>query len=320
MTRFRLPAAVALAAAASMAGAQAYPSKPVRVVSTFSAGSTAEGLMRLFAQKMSESIGQPVVVEAQAGAGGVIGAQAVARAAPDGHTLLYTLAATMVTAPHLLKSRAYELKDFTPIIVLSRAATCLLVSVSIAPGSVRELIDHARKNPGKLAYGSNGVGGNYHLEMETLKQQFGLDITHVPYKGGTDALLAAVAGTVPVAFAPCSAAITQARAGKVRVLALLDLKRSPDFPDLPAMAEQVPDYQKLAAAVDLYGPAGIPPATLRRVHADLERAAANADVRVRMKEISFPYDGMALEEMAAQRRKDFDFTGRALKAAGLHAQ
>jgi tripartite-type tricarboxylate transporter receptor subunit TctC len=299
------------------ATAQTYPAKPIRVVSTQTAGSPADVLMRVIAQKMSQSIGQPVIVDVQAGAAGVLAAQTVARAAPDGYTVLYTLVSTMVITPQLMKNRPFELKDFTPLVQVSKAATCMLAAVSFPPNSVKEFIDYAKANPGKLAYGTNGIGGIYHLEMEMLKQRHGFDITHVPYKAGVDALMAAVNGTLPIAYSPCAPAQAQARAGKVKILAVLEHTRLPGLPELPAMGEQVANYEKMASGVDMYGPAGMPPPVVSRVHAELSKALGSPEVLGRMKEIAFFPDGTALEQMAAQRRKDWDVMARAIKAAGL---
>ena len=299
------------------ATAQTWPSKPVRIISTFSSGSPADALMRLVGQKLTEPLGQSVVVEVQAGAGGLLGAQSVSRAAPDGHTLLYAISTTLVTTPHLVKNRTVEMKDFAPVIIMAKAYTCMLAAVSFAPNSVRELIAYAKANPGKVAYASNGIGGTYHLEMEMMKQKQGVDITHVPYKGGTDGLLAAASGTIPIAFAPCSSVAPQVRAGKVKFLAVLEHKRASDYADIAAMGEQLPDYEKISGGVDIWAPAGVAAPIVRRLHAEIDKALAQAEVRARMKEIGFPYDGTALEEMAAQRRKDFELAGRAVKIAGL---
>jgi tripartite-type tricarboxylate transporter receptor subunit TctC len=303
--------------AAAPALPQAFPVKPVKVVSSFTPGSPADGLMRLVALKMTDSIGQPVVVEVQAGAGGLLGAQSVARAAPDGYTMLYTISTTLVTTPQLIKSRPVEMKDFVPIITMARAYTCMIAAASFPPNSVREMIEYARSNPGKVAYASNGIGGTYHLEMEMLKGNHRVDITHVPYKGGTDGLLAAAAGTVPIAFAPCASAQAQARGGKVKMLAVLEQKRTPDYPDVPAMGEEINDYEKISGGVDVWAPAGVPPAIQQRLRAEIDKALALPETQARMKQISFPYDGTALEDMAAQRRKDYDIATRAIKVAGL---
>lgn len=307
-------AGVALSAAAA---AQGWPTKPVRVISTFTSGSPADALMRLVGQKLGEPLGQPVVVEVQAGAGGLVGAQSVLRAPADGYTLLYSISTTLVTTPHLVKNRTVEMKDFAPVITMAKAFTCMVAAVSFLPNSVREMIAYAKANPGKVAYGSNGIGGTYHLEMEMIKQKQGVDITHVPYKGGTDGLLAAASGTIPVAFAPCSSVVPQARAGKVKFLAVLEHKRAADYPDIAALGEQLPDYEKISGGVDVWAPAAVPVPIVRRLHTEIDKVLAQPDVRARMKEIGFPYDGTALEEMAAQRRKDFELAGRAVKIAGL---
>ena len=307
-------AGVALSGAAA---AQGWPTKPVRVISTFTSGSPADALMRLVGQKLGEPLGQPVVVEVQAGAGGLVGAQSVLRAPADGYTLLYSISTTLVTTPHLVKNRTVEMKDFAPVITMAKAFTCMVAAVSFPPNSVREMIAYAKANPGKVAYGSNGIGGTYHLEMEMIKQKQGVDITHVPYKGGTDGLLAAASGTIPVAFAPCSSVVPQARAGKVKFLAVLEHKRAADYPDIAALGEQLPDYEKISGGVDVWAPAAVPVPVVRRLHAEIDKVLAQPDVRARMKEIGFPYDGTALEDMAAQRRKDFELAGRAVKIAGL---
>lgn len=307
-------AGVALSGAAA---AQGWPTKPVRVISTFTSGSPADALMRLVGQKLGEPLGQPVVVEVQAGAGGLVGAQSVLRAPADGYTLLYSISTTLVTTPHLVKNRTVEMKDFAPVITMAKAFTCMVAAVSFPPNSVREMIAYAKANPGKVAYGSNGIGGTYHLEMEMIKQKQGVDITHVPYKGGTDGLLAAASGTIPVAFAPCSSVVPQARAGKVKFLAVLEHKRAADYPDIAALGEQFPDYEKISGGVDVWAPAAVPVPIVRRLHTEIDKVLAQPDVRARMKEIGFPYDGTALEDMAAQRRKDFELAGRAVKIAGL---
>ncbi|MFM9972197.1 MAG: Bug family tripartite tricarboxylate transporter substrate binding protein, partial [Burkholderiales bacterium] len=225
-----------------IASAQTWPAKPVRFLSTFSAGSPADALLRVMAQKMSEGLGQPFVVEIQTGAGGVVGAQTVVRSAPDGYTMLHTIPTSVVATPLLMKSPPFEFKDFTPITNAVDGATSMLVAANLPVNSVKEAIDYIKARPGKLAYGSNGIGGSYHLEMEMIKQTYGLDITHVPYKGGNAALMAAVAGDVPFAFAPTASSLIQQKAGKVRVISVMDVRRNPDVPDIPAMPEQVPNY------------------------------------------------------------------------------
>lgn len=318
MNRFTTAiAATTLAACASGAFAQAYPAKLIRVVSTQTAGSPADVLLRQITQKVSESIAHPVVVEVQAGAAGVLAGQTVARAAPDGYTVLYTLVSTIVTTPHLMKARPFELKDFTPIIVVAQAATCMVAATNFAPNNIAEIVALARANPGKLAYGTNGIGGTYHLDMALLSQKFGIDLIHVAYKSGVDALMAATTATLPIAYAPCATALPQVKAGKLKVIAALEKARLPELPDLPAMGDQVPDYEKVASGVDLYGPAGLPPAVAKRLVTEMQKAMAAPEVRSRMREIAFFPNGATLDDMGAQRRKDIDVVALAIKAAGL---
>jgi len=300
---------------------QAYPAKAVRVLSSFTPGSVADGAIRLIAQKMAASMGQPVVVEVQAGAGGVLAAQTLVRSTPDGYTILHTVPATLVSTPFVLKNPPYDpLKDFTYITHLTDAATCLLVNASLPVSTVKELIEYARAHPGTLAYGSNGIGGTYHLEMELLKEKYGLDITHVPYKGGQDGLNAAAAGQIPIALAPAVSALGQARAGKVRVLAVLSVKRFPSMLDVPSMGEQLPDYEKVPGGDEIVGPAGIAPAILKRLHAEIVNALNTADVQERLKKIGFPPVGNTPEEHAAQMRAAIAIFAKARKAAHIEAE
>ena len=316
----RIPALLVLFVASSGAFAQTWPTRPVRIVSFFVAGSPADALARLVAQKVSESVGQPVVVDVQAGAGGLLAAQTVARAQPDGQTLLVTISTTLTTTPHLVKDNQLGLKDFQPVIIMAKAATCMVGATSFKPNNAKEMLDFVKANPGKVAYGSNGVGGTYHLEMEMLKAKHNLDIIHVPYKGGTDGLAASAAGTIPISFAPCSSVTPLAKAGKVKYLAVLEMKRSPEFPDIPAMGELIPDYEKINGGTDVWAPAATPPAVVAKIRDEIDRALQLPDVRKRMSEIGFPYNGTSREAMLAERTKDFDTAGRAVKIAGLKAE
>lgn len=303
------------------APAQPYPAKPVRVLSTFNPGTVADGAIRLVAQKMSDSMGQPVIVEAMAGAGGVLAAQTLVRAAPDGYTILHSAPTTLVATPFVLKSPPYDpLKDFTYISHLADATTSLLVTASLPVNTVGELIAYARAHPGRLAYGSNGVGASYHLEMELLKQKHGLDILHVPYRAGAETLMAAATGQIAVAFAPAAAALAQARAGRVKILAVLSVKRFASMPELPSMGEQLPDYEKIPSGDEMVGPAGMPDTVVRRLHAEIVKALAHGEVQERLRQIGFVPVGSSPQEHAAQIRRDMEIMGRAIKAARIKAE
>jgi tripartite-type tricarboxylate transporter receptor subunit TctC len=309
---------VLLALASTAAHGQTFPAKPIRVISTYVAGSPADGLLRQLSQKMSESVGQPVIVEVQSGAGGLVGAQAVMRAAPDGYTVLATIPTTLVATPLLMKSRPFDpLKDFTPITAALDAAISMVVAANVPANSVKELIEHVRANPGKLAYGSNGVGGTYHMEMEIVLSSQNLRMTHVPYKGGSEALLAVATGQIAVAFAPLSAALPHAKAGKMKVLAMMHVQRFAGAPDIPAIKEQVPEYEKTPTGTYYYGPAGMPRDVLQRLYTEIAKAVRSPEVMERLNRIMFFPVLNTPEEFVAQTRRDIEISARAIKAAGL---
>ena len=300
---------------------QGYPVRTVHVLSTFTPGAVADSAMRLVAQKMAASMGQPVVVEAQSGAGGILAAQVLVRSAPDGYTILHAAPSTIVSAPFLQKVPPYNpLKDFTYITRLAVATSSLLVTASLPVNSVKELIEYARSRPGKLAYGSNGVGATQHLEMELLKQKYGLAITHVPYKGGQEGLNAAAAGQIPIAFAPLASALAQAQAGKVKVLAVMSVKRYPDFPDVPSMGEQLPDYEKITTSDEMVGPAGVPADIVKRLNAEIVAALKTPDVIAYMKKIGFIPGGNSPEEEVAEIKRDMEIFAKGRKAAGIEVE
>jgi tripartite-type tricarboxylate transporter receptor subunit TctC len=270
---------------------------------------------------MAASIGQPVVVEAQAGAGGLLAAQLLVRSAPDGYTLLHAAPSTVVSAPFLLKNPPYHpLKDFTYVTRLAIATSSILVTASLPVNTVKELIAYAKSNPGKLSYASNGVGATQHLQMELIKQKYGLDITHVPYKGGQLGLNAAVAGEIPIAFAPAASALAQARAGKVKVLAVMNMKRYAGFPDIPSMGEQMSDYEDIPTADEIVGPAGVPAAVVKRLNMEIVNALKTPDVVERFRQIGFIPVGNTPEEHEAGLKRDMDTFAKGRKAARIEAE
>ena len=310
--------AAALAFAVPGASAQTFPSKPFRIVSTFTPGAVADAAMRLIAQKMSDSVGQPVIVDAMPGAGGVLGAQIVVRAAPDGYTLLHCAPTTLVATPLILKTPPYDpIKDFTYVTHMADATLSLVVTNSLPVNNVKELIEYAKANPGKLAYGSNGVGASAHLEMELMKLKYGIDITHVPYKGGADGLNAAAAGQIPVAFAPLISSAQMAKAGKVRIIAVTAVKRFSGLPEYPSMGEQLSDYEKIPTGDEIVGPAGIPTAILRRLNVEMVKAINTPESLERLKSIGFVPVANTPEEHLAQIKRDMVVMAKAIKAANI---
>jgi tripartite-type tricarboxylate transporter receptor subunit TctC len=243
------------------------------------------------------------------------------RAAPDGYTLLYALPSMLMIPPFLIKERPFDpLKDFTPVTTLMDGPIGILVSPAFPARTVKELIAHARANPGKLTYGTNGIGGTYHLEMELFKQQFGLDLVQVPYKGSGPAINALAAGDVPIAYAPYGAAVSMIKAGKMRMLVVLDYKRYHGLPDIPAMGEEIANYQRIPTGLNLYGPAGFPAAIARRLHAESVKALDLAEVKAKLDAITYFGVGTPPDVLAAQQVKDYATIARAVKLAGLKPQ
>jgi tripartite-type tricarboxylate transporter receptor subunit TctC len=317
----RVILAVAVACCSGGALPQAYPGKPIRIVSAFGVGNPADTSFRLVSQKMGESMGQPLVIDPNLVASGVGAGQVVMRAAPDGYTLLYALPSMLMIPPYLIKAKPFDpLKDFTPITSLMDGPIAIMVAPSFPPKNVKELIEYAKENPGKVAYGTNGIGGTYHLEMELFSQQFGIKVVQVPYKGTVDSVKGFLSGEIPMVYGPYGAVAPLVRAGKMRVLVVLDYKRYPDLPDVPAMGEEINNYQRIPTGLNLYGPAGLPAAIARRIHAEGVKALALPDIQGKLKELTFFGIGTSPEALAAQQIKDYEIIARAVKAAGLQPQ
>ncbi len=314
--------ALALASLVSIAAqAQTYPSKPIRILSAFGPGNPADTAIRLVTQKMSESMGHPLVIESQTVASGVGAAQIVMRAPADGHTLLYVLPSMLMIPPYLIKNKPFDpMKDFTPISSVVDGPIAISVHPSYPGKSVKEMIDLAKASPGKYTYGTNGIGGTYHLEMELFKQQFGINLVQVPYKTSIEAINGLVTGEIPLVYAPVGAVMPLVRAGKMRLLVVLDYKRYPDLPNVPAMGEEISGYQRIPTGLNFYGPAGLPPAISRRIHAEVVKALQAPDVTSKLKEFTFFGIGSSPEALAEQQVKDYAIIDKAVKAAGIEAQ
>jgi tripartite-type tricarboxylate transporter receptor subunit TctC len=301
--------------------AQTYPTKPIRIYSAFSVGNPADTSLRLVTQKLTESLGQQIIIDPQTAASGVGASQMLMRAAPDGYTLLYVLESMLMSPQFLIKQKPFDpLRDFAPVVSMFDGLLGIVVPANFPAKNMAELIALAKKSPGKYAYGTNGIGGTYHLEMELMKQAEGFDMTQVPYKTSTEAVNALMAGEIPVVYTPLGAVIGHMKAGKVRAIGLMDYKRSPDMPQVPALGEDVKTYQKVPTAVNMYGPAGLPMPIVRRLHADIVKAMDAPDVKARLKEITFFGLGTGPEEMAANAKKAVDIYARAFKAAKIVPQ
>lgn len=273
---------VATAWAAADVRAQSWPSRPIRLVVPFPPGGPSDTLARVLAQRLGERLGQPCIVDNHPGAGGTLGSDLVARAAADGHTLLLATTSTHSIAPALSPKLPYDAAaDFTPIAALADAPGVVLVPQSSPATTLRELIELARRQPGQLSYASSGIGTIVHLSTEYFKAETGTYIVHIPYRGTALAMNDLVAGTVDLLFDSVLTGLPQARAGRVRALAVTSLQRSPLAPGLPAVAEVVPGYEAVTW-FGLYGPRGLPPELAARLNEVVNGVLAEPEVRERL--------------------------------------
>jgi tripartite-type tricarboxylate transporter receptor subunit TctC len=262
---------VAALAFAFTANAQGYPNGQVRLIVPTSAGGVTDTMARIVAQRLTEQIGQTVVVDNRAGGNGSIGAVAVSHAPPDGLTLLVTSDATITANPHLSSKLPYAAKDFTPIIVLCRGTPVLVVNAKVEASSVKDLIALAKAKPNTLNYGSYGVGTYAHLSMEEFKQRTGTDIVHIPYRGATPAAQALLAGDVSMLLLNLSSIEAHEKTGKVKILAAAGAKRAQARPELPTIAEAgVPGFSTTVWFA-LFGPAKMAPELVAKIHADVSK-------------------------------------------------
>jgi len=278
--------------------AQTWPNKPIRVISPWSPGGPAEGLARVVTAKMSEALGQPILIEAKPGANGTIGTAYVAKAAPDGYTILLSHLGPTAISPALQKDLPYDIKDFEPITQVVAGPTLLVVRNDLPVHNVKELVAYAKANPGKLAYGSVGVASTTHLAGELLNMLAGINTVHIPYKGSTPILVDIMGGRVDMAFIGISGSIQQAKAGQVRGIAISTLHRSSNFPEIPAVSETVPGFE-LNSWYGMMAPAGTPKAIVNRLQQETAAALKKPDVIAWMKDNGLDPVGSTPEEHAA---------------------
>ncbi|MFM9970984.1 MAG: Bug family tripartite tricarboxylate transporter substrate binding protein [Burkholderiales bacterium] len=273
-----LAAAIALSAGVWSSGcyAQAFPVKPIRVVVPYPPGGV-DVLARVILTEMSKNIGQPVILENRAGANGIIGADVVARAAPDGYTLLVPASSTLITSVILSKNVPFHpVKDFTPITNMYESIQAFAVRLNMPVNSVKELLDYAKKYPGKVTYASSGIGSAFHFQGEALKLLAGVDMLHVPYKGTGPQAVAIIAGEVDVAFP--SYGNLGGNVSKVKILGITGAQRSARLPNVPAVAETIPGYRRIPGWIALFGPANLPGAVVERLNSSAHAALRSKEV------------------------------------------
>jgi len=312
------PVLVALAlSAATLADAQSYPSRPIRYIVPQAPGGSSDTLARIVTQRAAEGLGQQLVVDNRPGATGIIGAEVVARANADGHTLLQ-VATSHATNPAMQAKLPYEtLRDFAAISLLSQQPNIWLVHPSLPIRNLKELIAYAKSKPGQINFASSGTGGSQHLAGELLKSMTGIEMTHVPYKGSPPALVDLLAGRVPLMSSTMPPALPHIKTGKVRVIAVTSAKRSAVLPDVPTVAESgVPGYEAIAWQ-GLVAPAGTPKAVIVRLNAEFVKALKQPDIAAKLNEQGFETVASTPEWFAQYTKTEIGKWSKVIRAAGI---
>jgi len=312
----RATVCVALVAFAATASAQNYPSGPVKLIVPVPAGGVTDLMARVVGQRLREIWGQTVVVENRPGGNYGVGAQDVERSPPDGLTLLVAPDSTFTANPALFSKLIYDPDGFTPISVLCRATPMLIVNPSLPVRTVPELIAYAKANPGKLSYGSFGIGTYAHLSMEDIKQRTGIDIIHVPYRGAAPALNGLLGNEVSVMLLNLSSVEEYVKAGKVRLIAAATERRVASLPDLPTVSETVPAFET-SVWFGLWGPAKMSPELLAKIHDDVSKVLALPETREFFKTNSFERVDLSPQDFQKLIQSDLKHWTSLIKAVGV---
>jgi tripartite-type tricarboxylate transporter receptor subunit TctC len=314
--RIALAGAVIALGLAGMARAQDYPSQPVKLVVPFPAGGGTDALARWFAKGLEAKFGQPFVVENRAGSGTTLGAGFVARAAPDGYTIMLGTSSTYAIAPNVYKKVPFDLKDFAPIALVAEVPFVLVVNPSLPVKSVRELVALVKGKPGAMSYASAGIGTQHHVNAELLKTLTGIEMTHVPYRGGGPALQDVIAGHVPIYFGDVSTVMPLARAGKVRALALTISQRLEAFPEVPTMHEAGITNYNASAWQAFVAPVGTPRAIVMRLNEALLEIVKSPETQKRFAELGLRPLSSTPDELGAFMQSELARWGKVVEAAG----
>jgi tripartite-type tricarboxylate transporter receptor subunit TctC len=301
-------------------GQERFPEKPVRLIVPFPPGGGTDGLGRILAAKLGELWGQQVIVENRAGAQGNIGTAAGAKAPPDGYTLTFAHQGALVINPHIYKDTGYDtLKDFAPVALATQMAFVAVAHPSVPAADLRELAQYAKKNPGKLSFASTSAGP--HIVGELFKQATGTDLLHVPYKGAGPAIADLLGGQVNLMFSNPTSTVPHVRSGKLRALAVMDVKRNAALPGVPTAQEL--GIAELSSVIEWYGiavPAATPPAIVAKLSADLLRALGMPDVRERIAQSGQTVSPLGPEEFGRMMRADFERWRKVVAAAGIRPE
>jgi tripartite-type tricarboxylate transporter receptor subunit TctC len=316
----RLAAGFALAAASSLALAQTWPTKPVRIMVGASPGGGTDIIARMLAEKYHAAFGQPFLVENRPGASNTIAADITAKAAPDGYTILVATNTAQSIAPHLLKLGYDPLKDLAPVALLVTVPNVLVVNTDVPAKSAKELIALIRANPDKYSYGSSGTGSTQHLAGEAFAHELGLKMTHVPYKGSSQALADLVGGQIQMSFDTTSSSMGHIKSGKIRPLAVMSPRRSRELPDVPTLAEVGVPNVEMSTWYGLFATAGTPQGTLDRLSAETVKVLKMPDVQKRLEGLGGEPGAMTPAQLAAMNKAEFDRFGKLIRDANIKIQ
>ena len=311
----------ALAAPVLAHAQQKYPVKSVRLVLPFAAGSAVDVLARLYAQRMSESWSQQVVVDNRTGANGIIGMEAIARAAPDGYTIGMGNIATLAINSSLYPKQPFDVaRDFVPVSLTATIGNCLMVHPSFPVKSVKELVALAKKHPGELNYASGGIGSAQHIPMALLESMTGIKLVHIAYKGVTPAFNDVLAGQVPMAFTGISQTLPYHRNGRLRILGTTGVKRTSATLDIPTLAETGVAGYEADSWTGVIVPKGTPPEIVAQLTAEVARVSQLPDTRERLRASGFEVVGSSPEVLAALIKNDTARLGKVIRDAGIRAE
>ena len=313
-------AGLAVAVPLKRAFAQRYPERAITLVVPWAAGGSTDILARVVAEHLRQALGQPVVIENRTGASGNIGTATVARAAPDGHTFLFNTMSVHTMNHALFASMPFDgVKDFSPIAMLAYVTNTMIVHPSVPATTVKEFIEHAKANPGKIAYASSGPGSTNHLCAALLEKTAGVQMVHVPYRGGAPAVADTVGGQTQLFFTAGTQSLPHVKAGKLRLLAVTEGKRSSLLPDVPTVAETIPGYE-MSVWYGAFGPAGMPREIVSKLNAEISRILLLPEVKKRMEDIAVEVATSTPEELGALTRSDAEKWGRIIKNLNIAPQ
>jgi tripartite-type tricarboxylate transporter receptor subunit TctC len=312
--------AIALAASSLQVQAQSYPNQPIRLIVPFAAGGPSDVLARAFSQKLGEDLGQPVIIDNKPGAGTNLAAEFVARSKPDGYTIFLMMVGTQAINETLYKKLSYNtVKDFAPITLVASSSLMLVANPSVPVKNVNDLIAFAKANPGKVNFGSSGTGTPLHLGGELFNVQAGTDITHIGYKGAAPALTDVLGGQIQTAMIGTPAALPHVKSGKLTAIGVTSLKRSPNAPEVPAIAETLPNFE-VELVYALVAPAGTPNAIIKRLNTQMGTILNNPEIKTQLASRGFDVQTSSPEQLGAYIKAEVAKWGPIVKKSGATAE